>query len=317
MVGCEPLRVGVVGVGYLGAHHARIYASLPGVELVGVVDLQPDRAREVAAQWGTRAFSRWQDLVGEIQAASVAVPTVVHAEVAGGLLEAGVDVLVEKPIAATLEAAQTLVQTARDRNRVLQVGHSERFNGGVEALAALLDRPGFLEIHRIGPYSGRGIDVDVVLDLMIHDLDLLRYLLRRSVREIRAVGVSVLTGHLDIANARLEFEDGCVANVTASRVSQGRMRKIRVFQPDAYLSLDTDQRRLEAFRRIRQNGKTEIRQEVVPVAWKEPLRAEIEDFVEAVRTRKTPLVSGEEGLETLRLALAVQEAAARHWRRRG
>jgi predicted dehydrogenase len=301
------VKVGVIGVGYLGEHHARLYASMPHVELVGVYDLNGSRAAEIASKYGTRPFDDWTVLADGVQALSVAVPTVFHHQVAGALLARGKDVLVEKPMTPTLKEADDLIQEAERQGRILQVGHSERFNGGVEAVAALADHPRFIEIHRLGRFSERGTDVDVVLDLMIHDIDIVLSLARSPVREIRAIGVSVLTPRLDIANTRMEFENGCVANITASRVSMDRLRKIRIFQRDAYITLDYDKQQLGVFRK--RGDRIDL--EEIPIEKKEPLRAELEDFVRAVATRGRPRVSGYEGREAIRVALAVQEAAVR------
>ena len=305
----DKIKIGVVGVGYLGEHHARIYASLPQVDLVGVLDSDPARAGEIAQKYGTRVFSDWKDLAGAVQAVSVAVPTVAHHEVAGNFLSSGKDVLVEKPISTSLKEADDLIREAGMRGLILQVGHSERFNAGVEAVAKLVDGPRFIEIHRMGRFSDRGIDVNVILDLMIHDIDIVLSLANSPVTEVRAVGVGVLSSHMDIANARLEFGNGCVANLTASRISMDKLRKIRIFQTDAYITLDYDKQQLGVFRKVSDGSGTRIALQEVPVEKKEPLRGELEDFIASIGGRNRPRVSGEEGRAALRVALAVQEAA--------
>jgi predicted dehydrogenase len=299
------IRIGVIGVGYLGEHHARIYSLLPGAELVGIFDTRSDRAAEIASRYGTKAYSSWEELADSVDALSVVVPTIHHRKVALDLLRKGKDLLVEKPLTLNLAEADELIDAAAKQGAILQVGHSERFNAGVEAISERVDHPRFVEIHRMGPFSERGTDVNVILDLMIHDIDILLSLVRSPVTEVRAIGVGVLSNHMDIANTRVEFENGCVANLTASRVSMDRIRKIRIFQPDAYFTLDYDKQQLGVFRKIGER----ISLEEVPIEKKEPLRFELDDFVRVVRERGRPRVSGEEGREALRLALAVQEAA--------
>lgn len=301
----DPIPVGVIGVGYLGEHHARIYASMPGVKLVGVVDAQWSRAEEIARKYGTAPYKSWEGLADSAQAFSIVVPTVHHHDVTRKCLSRGKDVLVEKPLTPLLEEADELIKMARDKGLILQVGHLERFNAGVEAITAIAHEPRFVEIHRMGRFSERGLDVDVILDLMIHDIDIVLSLVRSPVTEIRAVGVGVLSDHLDIANARIEFQNGCVANLTASRVSMDKLRKIRIFQPDTYITLDYEKQQLGVFRKV----ADAIHLEEIPVEKKEPLRSELEDFVHSVRKRERPRVTGEDGREALRIALAIKEAA--------
>ena len=312
----RPVRMGVVGVGHLGQHHARIYAGLPGVRLVGISDVDPGRRAEVAARLGVPAHADHRALLGRVEAASVVVPTKEHGPVVGDLLAGGVDVLVEKPIADSVAEADGLLALARANDRILQVGHIERFNGAVRVLQGLVDAPGFIEVHRLSPYAGRGTDVDVILDLMIHDIDIILSLVRRPLQEVRAVGVPVLTEQVDIANARLQFASGCVANLTASRVSVNRMRKIRIFQRDAYLSVDYAAQEIALYRRLPPTPDPEggvgeweqaprlprIIREEVPVQRVEPLRVELESFVACVRERSRPVVSGEDAGEALRVA---------------
>jgi len=308
----ERTKVAVVGVGHLGSRHARVYAESPKAELVGVADVDLARARAVADAHGVRAVADITELVPHISAASVAVPTVSHREVTGKLLEAGVHVLVEKPIAASLAEAREMVDLARERARVLAVGHTERHNPAVEALLAGPRNPRFIEVHRLGSFSPRSLDIDVVLDLMIHDLDVVAALVREQVSSLEAVGVPVLTGRVDIANARIRFANGCVANVTASRVSQEKVRKLRFFEPERYVSLDYQKQEAISYRLVRPPGASpEIRRDDLEVVQDEPLRRELEDFLHAVETGGSPRVTGEDGLKALALALEVVSAMER------
>jgi predicted dehydrogenase len=306
-----PVRVGVVGVGHLGQHHARVVASLPGARLVAVVDTDPGRRAEAAGRFGVPAHADHRELLGRVDAACVAVPTHHHRDVAAALLAGGVDVLVEKPIAESVEAAEDLVGLAAEAGRILQVGHIERFNGAVRALRGLVEAPGFIEVHRLSPYAGRGTDVDVILDLMIHDIDIVLSLVRSPLETVHAAGVPVLTDQVDIANARLQFATGCVANLTASRVSINRMRKIRLFQRDAYFSVDYATQEVLLYRRLPPDPAAgdgdgarlpRIVREEVAVERAEPLQLELESFLTCVRERRRPLVSGEDGREALRVA---------------
>lgn len=303
--------VGVVGVGHLGRHHARLYASLPGCRLVGVADADLARAETIASEYGCEAFGSAADLVGRVQAASVAVPTIHHREVAAALLAGGVDVLVEKPLASTLDEADTLVRAAAEAGRLLMVGHTERFNPAIVALSRAVDAPRFLEIHRLAGFTARSTDVDVVLDLMIHDLDLLLHLDGSEPVAVDAVGVSALTDKVDIANARIRLASGCVANLTASRISAERMRRVRVFQSRTYLSCDAVERQVERYHLvIEADGRPSIRHDRLPVEEGEPLGAELAAFVDAVRTRSRPPVDGPQGRRALDLAFRVRDAIA-------
>ena len=303
------LRVGVIGVGHLGQHHARLYATLPGATLVGVADIDADRARTVGERHQVPAFADWGDLLGRVDAVSVAVPTSAHHEVVKASLEAGVHVLVEKPIAVTPIEARELVELARKRRVALQVGHIERFNPIMQAMRPHIGRPGFIECHRLSPFGERGIDVDVVLDLMIHDLDLILSFQPGPVEEIRAAGVPVLSTNVDIANARIAFAGGCVANLTASRVSTNRMRRLRLFQRDAYVSVDFQTRQGVIFRRMTDPGKRPtIEIEQVRGGEEEPLKLELEAFLQAATTGTPAPVSGEDGTAALELARQVLEA---------
>jgi predicted dehydrogenase len=306
------VRLAVVGVGHLGRHHARVASSLAGLRVVGVHDHHPGRAEEIAREFSLRVLSNFEQIAEEAEAVVVATPTVTHAEIAGFFLDRGLHVLVEKPIAADLAHAEDLVQRARRAGRVLQVGHVERYNPAIEAALALVAAPRFIEVHRLGVFTLRSLDVDVVLDLMIHDLQLVSALVGRPVREVRAAGVPVLTPKLDIANARLAFEGGCVANLTASRVSAEKVRKCRVFAPSIYVSVDMQAQSVSAFRLRRESGRPEILPVPVAVSREEPLSRELADFRRAVAEGSRPLVSGEDGRDALALAERVLDAVETH-----
>jgi predicted dehydrogenase len=296
-------------VGHLGSRHARVYAESPHAELVGVADVDLARARAVAQAHGVRAVADVSELLPEVAAASVAVPTASHGEVTAKLLEAGVHVLVEKPIAGNLAEARQMVDLASMKGLVLAVGHTERHNPAVEALLAGARNPRFIEVHRLGSFSPRSLDIDVVLDLMIHDLDVVAALVGGRVSSLEAVGVPVLTGRIDIANARLRFDSGCVANLTASRVSQEKIRKLRCFEPERYVSLDYQKQEAVSYRLVRAAGALpEIRREDFRVVQDEPLRRELEDFLRAAATGARPVVDGEDGVRALELALRVAAA---------
>ena len=302
------LRVGVIGVGHLGRHHARILASLPGAELVAVVDTNGARAREVAAANGTRALTEYRELLGKVDAVTVAVPTELHREIALPFVSAGVHVLVEKPMARSLVEADDMIRAASKAGAVLAVGQTERFNPAVAAARPMLSDPRFIEVHRLGTFPERSLDIDVVFDLMIHDVDIVLSLVKSEIDAIEAVGVPVLTGRVDIANARLKFANGCIANLTASRISRDRVRKIRFFQPKAYVSIDYAAQKLEVFRLVKGNGPVPaIEGGDVPVENEEPLKRELADFVEAIRTRRPPTVTGEDGRRALALAQQIAD----------
>ena len=303
------ISVGVVGVGHLGRHHARLYAGLPGVRLVGVADRDLERARVIAAEHGCEAFADALELVGRIQAASVAVPTAEHRAVAEPLLEAGVDLLVEKPLALTLDDADAIIATAERAQRRVMVGHSERFHPAAIALAAEVREPRFFEIHRLAGFTERGTDIDVVLDLMIHDLDLLLHLDGSEPTSIDAVGVNALTDRVDIANARIRMASGAVANLTASRISTEPVRRVRVFQPRTYLACDTYRRTLDRYRlELDQSGKPHIDHRSIAISEAEPLELELAAFVSCVR-EGTPLpVDARAGRRALELAQRVHAA---------
>ena len=304
------LRVAVIGVGHLGQHHARLLASIEGVELVGVCDTNRSRADDIAAKFGGQSFADVRDLVSRVDAVTIAAPTVSHVGLALPFLEAGIATLVEKPIASSVEEAERLIDTAQRGRALLATGHTERFNPAVAAALPLIEEPRFIEIHRLGTFPERSLDIDVIFDLMIHDLDLLLTVVKSEVASVEAVGVNVLTPKADIANARLRFASGCIANLTASRISRERVRKARFFQKDAYVSIDFAAQELEVYRLV-QHPSTDARPIIhggkVDVPREEPLRRELEDFVDAVRTGRSPGVTGRDGRDALALATRVAE----------
>lgn len=308
----DTIRAGVVGVGYLGKFHAKIYSEMDAVELVGVVDADMDTASEIATQYKTTAFADYRDLLGKVDVVSIVVPTTLHLDVARPFLEQGVHMLMEKPIATTIEEGEELVKLADDSGVIFQVGHLERYNSGLQALIDRMQgKPTFIEVHRLGTFVERATDVDVITDLMIHDIDIVSALMGSPVKKIDASGSSVLTDHVDIANARIEFENGGVANVTASRVSNKRFRRIRVFGHKQYYSLDFAEQKLEvviAGDIDPETGRPEIRQEKLDIEPQPPLDAELADFIDAVRNKRAPLVDGHTGLEALRMAFMVKES---------
>jgi len=307
----DKIRVGVIGVGSLGQHHARVYASLPEAELVGVVDALPERAGEVAAKFGTNVYSDYTELFGKVDAVNIAAPTTLHAEIGVHCLKEGIHVLAEKPIAHTLEAADRLILAARENDRVLQIGHLERFNPAVVALREIVTRPRFFEAHRMGLFSPRSLDVDVILDLMIHDLDIISLLAPSAVEKITAVGIAILSNRIDIANARIQFADGCVANITASRVSMEKIRKLRLFQKQEYISLDYTRQDLAVFSLKHNAGSPlpEIVNRKIEPEKKEPLLLELISFLDAIRGRHPVACGGEEGRGALGLAMQIREQA--------
>jgi predicted dehydrogenase len=306
----KKIRAAVIGVGYLGRFHAQKYAALPDCELVAVVDADTEVANRVAAEIGTRPLGDYRQLFGEVDAVSVVTPTQSHAEIAAGLLRSGAHVLVEKPIAETAEQAQQLIELARQTRRVLQVGHLERFNPAILAAEPLLRAPRFIECHRLAPFRERGTEVNVVLDLMIHDIDLVQMIVGSPVASFDAIGTPVFSAEIDIANARLRFENGCVANVTASRVSLKTERKLRVFCDEAYLSLDLQQKILTVIRKRKPPapaGELPVQIEEQSFAQGDALLAEIEAFMRAIRGEGPVMVTGEDGQRALRTAIAISE----------
>lgn len=304
----QKILVGVVGVGYLGQFHAEKYAQKKGVELVGVVDSDSARAREMAKRYHTQPFFHHSDLFNRVQAVSIAVPTPFHHSIAKDFFLRGIDVLLEKPIASTLEEADELIGLAESKGLILQVGHLERFNGALVAAEGMIRNPVLIESHRSGPFPGRAADVNIVIDLMIHDIDIVCHLLNSKVRQIVAVGFPVLTSYLDIANARMEFENGCVANLTASRVSKEKTRRTQVFQPDGTLTIDyLDQKAFFTKKGTppEKKGTPETVTDEIPATKVDALEAEVHSFLESVRNRKEARVSGRDGRRALEVALQI------------
>ncbi len=308
----KPLKVGVVGVGYLGKFHAEKYSKLTGAELVGVVDAEADTSTSVAQRFNVPAFADYRDLIGKVDAVSVVVPTDRHYEIAKQFLENKVHVLVEKPMTTTVQEADDLINTARANSCILQVGHLERFNPAILALDGVINVPMFIESHRLAPFKARGTDVDVILDIMIHDIDIILNMVSSPVISIHAVGVPVVSmDKNDIANVRLEFESGCVANVTASRISVKEMRKMRVFQQDAYISIDYASQHVDIYRKTdchdEQNNIPQITYDQVDIQTGDSLMEEMKSFLHAIDMQLEPQVSGEAGRAALKIALEIVE----------
>jgi predicted dehydrogenase len=306
----DTIRAGVVGVGALGQHHARVYASLPGVSLVGVVDCLPDRSEAIAGPLGVAAHTDYRSLFGKVDVVSIATPTILHAEIGEQFLDNGVHVLVEKPISNTIEGADRLILAAKRNGRLLQVGHLERFNPAVRSLREIVREPRFFEAHRMGLFSPRSLDIDVVLDLMIHDLDIISMLVPSPPAQVNAVGIQIMSKRIDIANARVQFANGCVANITASRVSMEKIRKLRLFQKQEYISLDYTRQDVAIFALQGALGANpQILSRKLAPPRKEPLQEEIASFLDAVRERGPLECGGEESKKALGLALMVLQQA--------
>ena len=314
----KPLKLAVVGVGHLGREHARVCAALDTAELVAVCDTNEAQGRAIAEKYETRYVSDYRELLDAVEAVSIATPTVNHHEVACAFLDKGIHALVEKPIARTLAEADEMIALTRARNVVLQVGHIERFNPAFVALQPHMHKPHFFEAHRMGIFTPRSLDIDVVMDLMVHELDIIATLVNSEVINIAAVGIPILTQKVDLANVRLEFANGCIANITASRVAGERLRKLRIFQPNEYYSLDYAEQQVGMCKLVppAQPGQLpQIIAEPLAITKREPLLAEIEAFVTAVQTHQTPVVTGADGRRALMLALAALEKIAEHAQR--
>ena len=302
----QKTRVGVVGIGHLGNYHLQKYQMIDECTIVGVQDINPECTQGAADCYGCATYTDHRDLIGKVDAVSIAVPTSAHHATARDFLASGVDVLLEKPITKTLEEADELIALAGENDALLQIGFVERFNPAVKALGDFIQRPLFIEAHRLHPFFTRGTDVDVILDLMIHDLDIILHFVGSPVANVDATGVSVLSDEVDIANARVTFENGCVANITASRVTNKHMQKIRFFSDDGYNSVDFAERKLDSlFRKFDDQGKPVIGQNPVNIEMCDPLEEEVRSFVNSVRTRQTPAVTGEEGRASLALGLEI------------
>ena len=305
-------RLAVIGAGQFGKNHCRVIHESERAELIAVVDIDAERAAEAAAAAGARPITDYREIAGRVDAAIVAAPTFVHAEIGCALLGVGIDVLIEKPIAPDLAAATRLVDAAKRSGRILQVGHLERFNPAVVELERRVTLPLFFEIHRMNLYSARSLDVDVVLDLMIHDVDIVLSLACAEPAEIRAAGISIRSPKVDIANVRLQFPNGCVANLTASRISTERVRKLRLFQPQQYLSLDYDRQALAVFSVSTDQGKEQVGFEQAVIQKMEPLKLQLEAFLDSVETRKPPKCSGASARQSLGAALAILDKIKEH-----
>ena len=305
------IPVAVIGVGALGQHHARNWAGLKGAQLVAVADLRLERARDVAQAFGVEAVTDYRSLLGKVAAVSLAAPTDRHCEIAVDLLSHGVHVMVEKPIAASLQEADRMMAAAASSGALLQVGHSERFNPALRAVLPYVKDPRFFEAHRLGVFVPRSLDIDVVLDLMIHDLDIIGWFVSSPLKSVHSVGIPILTSKIDIANARLEFENGCVANVTASRVSSEKVRKLRFFQAHDYVSVDFTDQQVSFYSLMNRDGKPAIVDRDLKIARDEPLRAELEAFVRAVASGESPECGGAEGRAALDLAHKIIAAMRR------
>jgi predicted dehydrogenase len=297
------VRVGVIGVGYLGQHHARIFSGLDGVELVGVADTETKKAGEIADKYGCKSYAEYADLVGACDALSIVTPTTTHHAIAMECVHAGKDLFIEKPITESLEEARDIIEAAEKNRLILQVGHLERYNPAIIAASEMINAPKFIEAERLSPFLGRGIDVDVTLDLMIHDIDIVLSMVRSKVKEIRATGDSIMTGKIDVAKAWLEFENGCKALITASRLATEKMRKLRIHQEDSYISIDYQSQEV---RRYFKHG-TDISFDVVKPENKEPLKEELRDFIFCVQNRKRPMVSGKEAMDALEIVIKINE----------
>jgi len=301
----DKVRIGIIGVGYLGTQHARILSYLEQAELKGVADIDFKKAIQIGNRHGVPYYQRYEEMLDEIDAAIVSTPTSEHFSIAMHLLQEGKHVLVEKPITETIEQGEKLVATAKEKGLILQVGHLERFNPAVEAVENIIGEPRFIEVQRLGSFSARSLDIDVVLDLMIHDLDIILALIRDEVKTVRSSGIYVLSEKIDIANARIEFESGCVANLTASRVHQGKVRKLRIFEPTVYYSVDYIDQEVKVFPL---NGRqTDIK--TLRIQKEEPLKKELQNFLTCIQNGTLTKVSGEEGLRALKLAYTVLRQA--------
>jgi len=297
----KKINVAVIGVGHLGSIHARIYHDLKEANLVGVCDTDRTRGRAIATEFNTNFYSNYHDLTGKINAASIAVPTIGHYSIGMDLLRAGVNLLIEKPITADLAQAKRLEKLSHTKNLTLQVGHVERFNSALQAVEKISKHPRFIECHRLGPFKDRGIEVGIVLDLMIHDIDIILELVKDKIKKIEAVGVSVLTPYEDIANARISFQGGTVCNLTASRITEKSMRKIRIFEKDTYIALDYMNKTAEAYKKT----KNKIIKKELPIKKEESLKAELKSFLNCIRTGQQPVVSASQANKALEVALKI------------
>lgn len=314
----KKIKVGVVGVGHLGKYHVEKYAGMPDVELVGIADLNQDRREALSRKFSIPCFEDYRQLIPKVEAVSIVVPTTIHTPVAKDFLNQKIDCLIEKPISQSLSEAEELISLAGTKDCLLQIGHLERFNPAFLKTEPHIKNPLFIESHRLSPFKARGIDVDVILDLMIHDLDLILHLVQSPAQQIQAVGVPVVSPRVDIANVRIQFENGCVANITASRISLQEMRKMRIFQPAAYLSLDFGKKSYSVVRLEQDKGNSSIRPQFISENGTsesgDALEMELRSFIEAVRTRSTPVVCGEEGKKALAMALWINQEIQKNFK---
>lgn len=311
----EKISVGVVGVGYFGQFHAEKYTKIDGVKLAGVVDVNPSRAKEIAKRYRTQPFSHHSELFDRVQAVTISVPTPIHHSIAKGFLLRGIDVLLEKPITTTLEEADELIGLAESKSLILQIGHLERFNGALSAAEGIVQTPQFIESQRLGPFSGRETDVNVVLDLMVHDIDIILSLVNSKIKQVHAIGIPILTHHFDIANARIEFENGCIANLTASRVSKEKIRRTCIYQPDGVLSIDYLSQKVSFSNKVFHPGKEgipEMATKEIPTHKVDLIEAEIHSFLQSVKDRNNARVSGRDGRRALELAHQIIQEIDRH-----
>jgi predicted dehydrogenase len=295
------INVAVIGVGSIGIHHSRIFSDMENINLVGVVDVDMNRAQEVASKYNCKAFNNYMELIDSVDAVSIAVPTTLHFQTGMDFLKHNKSILLEKPVTTTIEEADRLIEEAEKRNLIFQVGHLERFNSGVSLISTMVDKPQFIESQRLSPFLGRGIDVDVTLDLMIHDIDIILSLVNSEISDIRATGAKVLTDNIDVAHAWIEFENGCIAEAVTSRMANDKVRQLKVFQQNAYLSLDYQSQEITTFKK--NNGKVE--KETEKPEEKEPLKEQLHSFIDCITNSSQPLVSGFEGKEALKVALKI------------
>ncbi|MEN8262567.1 MAG: Gfo/Idh/MocA family oxidoreductase [Nitrospirota bacterium] len=295
------IRVGVIGVGSIGVHHARIFSDIKDVKLIGIVDTNTEKAREIALKYHCEAYNSYLDIIDSVDAVSIAAPTTLHFRIGSDFLKHNKNILIEKPITTTIEEAEILISEAEKRNLVLQVGHLERFNAGVSMISNMVDKPQFIESQRLSPFLGRSVDVDVTLDLMIHDIDIILSLVNSEITDLRATGAKVLTDNIDVAHAWIEFENGCIAEAVTSRIADDKVRKLKVYQQNAFLDLDYQSQKITCYKKNSGNVGKEIKKPKE----KEPLKEQLISFIDCVKKGTKPLVSGHEGREALKVALKV------------
>ena len=298
------INVGVIGTGSIGVHHARIFSDMEGLNLVGIADTDSAKAQETAAKYNCRAFSNYKELMDSADALSIAVPTTLHYEIGMDCLKHNKDILIEKPITTTIDEAGDIISEAKKRNLIVQVGHLERFNAGVSLISDMVEKPQFIESQRLSPFLGRGTDVDVTLDLMIHDIDIILSLVNSEISDLRATGAKVLTEHIDVAHAWIEFENGCIAEAVTSRMASEKVRQLKVFQHNSYLALDYQRQEIECYTK----KDNTIGKEIKKPLEKEPLREQLISFADCVKNRTRPIVSGHEGKEALKVALKISDS---------